>query len=218
VSGLCKHDVILTFPQRVLTSSVIGGLCTTKVKKGKKKKHVCPSSSSPPHFDRRRLSIFSPTLLPFSLLACLGVVSFFPFRLFGAFVGLTGHAPKILIAISAFRFKASHLLRFIDAPVTWLASCAATRQVFQNLPPNLGKSYLERVNKSYFTLNSDRYNKCIYTKLVSLAERSGGCVGFADVFSPFLAQWRKLFLTVSMTSLFINIGRPQENACNAKVI
>jgi hypothetical protein len=46
--------------------------------------------SFPLHFGRRRLSIFSPTLLPFSILACLGVVSFLPFQTVCPFFGTNG--------------------------------------------------------------------------------------------------------------------------------
>ena len=53
--------------------------------------------------------------------------------------------------------------------------------------------------------------------LASVAERSGGCVGFADALSPVLARWRKLVLTVSTTLFFKTVGRPRENACKAKV-
>ena len=47
--------------------------------------------------------IFSPTLLPFSLLVCLSVVLFSPLQTSCPFAGLTGYTPKILIATSSLK-------------------------------------------------------------------------------------------------------------------
>jgi hypothetical protein len=87
--------------------------------------------------------ISSPTLLPFSLLVCLGVV-LFPLQTSCLFLGLTG---KILIANFSFKRRIQSRDRHLPPP------------------PNRGKSYSQCVSKKYFTLHLFTYNKCVYTKL-----------------------------------------------------
>jgi hypothetical protein len=111
-----------------------------------------PSSSSL-HSDRRSLSDFSPTLLPFSLLVCLGVVSFLPFRLFVR-LWVTGHAPKILAVFFALHFEASRLLHSKDVPCHVTSIMCCSRQALQNPPPNLEKSYYMSTNNIYIELIS----------------------------------------------------------------